>query len=282
MPTHSAPRITVVGSINVDITSHVQRLPTAGETVGGGTLSREIGGKGSNQAAAAAKLGANVRMIGAVGNDADGQWLLDHLTAAGVDTSAVETVPDPSGTALIVVDEHAENQIAVCPGANAHVRADAVHIEPDEVILTQLEVSRTVVEHLAASRPNYLAVNAAPAQQLPASLIERVDLFIANESEYALMPELDDARLVAVTYGAAGAALLAYGNEIARVAGVPADAVNTVGAGDAFCAALVIALHSEMDPLAALHTACAVGAAAVEHPASQPPLAALEEYVVGS
>ncbi|WP_341976400.1 ribokinase [Microbacterium sp. LWO13-1.2] len=279
MTTQTSPRVTVVGSINVDITSRVERLPSPGETIAGGTLSREIGGKGANQAAAAAKLGAAVRMIGAVGEDADGRWLRDQLTAAGVDTSEVKEVPDPSGTALIVVDKHAENQIVVCPGANARVRADDLSLEPDEVILAQLEISLAVVEHLAASSSNYLAVNAAPAQPLPAGLIDRVDLFIVNESEYALMPELDNARLVAVTYGADGAALLAQGKEVSRAAGVATTAVNTVGAGDAFCAALVIAIHSGMTPTAALQSACSVGAAAVAHPASQPPLKRLSEYV---
>lgn len=278
MTSHSAPRIAVVGSINLDITSHVDRLPTAGETVVGASLHRDIGGKGSNQAAAASKLGASVRMIGAIGDDPDGRWMREELAAAGVDVSGIQTVDGPSGTALIVVDKDAENQIAVTQGANARVRVDDVTFDAAEILLTQLEISLSVVEQLAASTTNYLAINAAPAQPLPAALLDRTDLFIVNESEYALMPELDGARRVVVTYGAAGAAMLENGVEVARAAGVPSTAVNTVGAGDAFCAALVIALHSDMSLTAALQTACAVGAAAVADPSSQPPFAPLHTY----
>src|SRR5690606_1590725 len=121
MTPDAAPRIVVVGSINVDYTAHVERLPAAGETVGGGTLVRIAGGKGANQAAAAARLGGTVRMIGAVGDDADGPWSRQQLQAAGVDVGGVRTVDAPTGVALIGVDAHGENQIIVCPGANWHI-----------------------------------------------------------------------------------------------------------------------------------------------------------------
>jgi ribokinase len=278
MTSASLSRVAVVGSINLDITANVERLPTPGETVAGGTIRRDIGGKGANQAVAAAKLGAEVRMIGAIGEDDDGVWMRERIATAGVDVSRIQTASVPSGTALIVVDKEAENQIAVCPGANEYVNIDGVTFNEDEVILTQLEISLGLVEQIAASTDNYLAVNAAPAQQLNSALLNRVDLFIVNETEYQLMPELNSAPLVAVTYGARGAALIKYGTEMARVDGVKTVAVNTVGAGDSFCAALVLALRSGADDVAALNTACRVGAAAVAHPSSQPPFDHLSHY----
>lgn len=279
MTTPALPSLVVVGSANVDVTAFVDRLPTAGETVAGGRLSRDLGGKGANQAVAAAKLGARVRMVGAVGADADGSWTRDTMTTAGVDTTDLRTVDAPTGTALIVVDADAENQIAVCPGANDHVALHGVTFADDDTVLMQLEIALSVVEEVAATAKGFIAVNAAPAQSLPEHLLRRVDLFIVNETERKLIPELAEAELVAVTYGAAGAALYRRGEEIARADGVPAEAVNTVGAGDAFCAALVLALGAGHPPATALAAACAVGSAAVAHLSSQPPFEHLSHYL---
>ncbi|OJX75314.1 MULTISPECIES: ribokinase [unclassified Leifsonia] len=275
---HDPRSLVVVGSINVDVTAIADRLPTPGETIGGGVLQRHAGGKGANQAAAASRLGARVRMVGAVGDDADGGWMLDELREAGVDVTAVRRVATATGTALIAVDHDGENQIVVCPGANAEVSLADVEIGDEEVVLTQLEVDLQVVLDLAAGTRAFLAVNAAPARPLPAELIDRVELFIVNESEYALMPELAGAARVAVTYGGDGAALYERGTEVARVPAVRVRPVNTVGAGDAFCAALTIALTSGATDEEALRAACAVGAAAVAHPGSQPPFAPLASY----
>jgi ribokinase len=272
------PSVAVVGTINLDLVASVDRLPGPGETIAGGILRRDMGGKGANQAVASARLGASVRMIGAVGDDSDGRWMRGKIEAAGVDVSRIRTVDSATGTALVVVDRAAENQIAVCQGANDEVSVEGASFGDDEVVVAQLEISIAVASKLAEIVPGYLAVNASPAQPIPVELLRRVDLFIVNETEYALMPELADARLVAVTYGAAGAALLENGQEIARAAGVRVTAVNSVGAGDAFCAALVLALRSGQLPENALRTACAVGAAAVAHPSSQPPLESLYSY----
>ena len=279
MTSPALPSVVVVGSANVDVTAFVDRLPTAGETVAGGRLSRDLGGKGANQAVAAAKLGGKVRMVGAVGDDADGSWTREEMQRAGVDVADLRTVDDATGTALIVVDADAENQIAVCPGANDHVSLDGVTFGSDEAVLMQLEISLAVVEEVVASAEGFIALNAAPAQPLPEALLRRVDLFIVNETERELMPELAEAELVAVTYGAAGAALYRRGEEIARADGVPAEAVNTVGAGDAFCAALVLALRAGHAPTDALAAACAVGSAAVSHLSSQPPFEHLSRYL---
>ncbi|MER7607685.1 ribokinase [Nocardioides sp. NPDC127503] len=271
--------LVVVGSINVDLTALVERLPGAGETVGGGRLRRDVGGKGANQAVAASRLGARVRMVGAVGSDADGGWAVETIRAAGVDVAGIRITDSPTGTALIAVDAAGENQIVVCSGANASVGADGISAGADEAVLMQLELSLDVVRAVAARVSGFVALNAAPAQPLPADLVDRVDLFIVNETEYAAMPELRAARRVAVTYGASGAAMIAEGAETARVPAARApDVVNTVGAGDAFSAALTLAIQGGAPDEQALRTACAVGAAAVAHPSAQPPLERLETY----
>lgn len=275
----AAPKIVVVGSINVDLTAHVDRLPAAGETVAGGTLVRMAGGKGANQAAAAARLGAAVRMVGAVGDDADGEWSVRGLASAGVDVTGVRVVDAATGVALIGVDRRGENQIIVCPGANAHVDLNGAGFADDDAVITQLELEPHIVAALATTCPGFLVVNASPAQELPANVIARTDLFIVNETEYERMPQLHHARRVAVTYGARGAALLTDGVETAFAPGRPATVVNTVGAGDAFCAALVVALRRGASDQAALAAACAVGAAAVEHDESQPPFSPIDAYM---
>lgn len=272
------PPLVVVGSINVDLTATVPRLPGAGETVLGGTLSRAPGGKGANQAAAAARLGARVRMIGCVGDDSDGAWMLEGLADAGVDVSGIWLGEEATGTALITVDAAGENQIAVCQGANADVSLLGVSFEPEEAVLVQLEIPLDVVSALAVSVPGFFAINAAPATPLPDAVVERADLIIVNETEFALLPQLADARLVAVTYGADGAAIRRNGTEVARVPSPRVDVVSSVGAGDAFCAALTVALHAGWDDEAALTAACAVGADAVRHPSARPPLRSLVEY----
>lgn len=279
MPVRPPQPLVVVGSINVDLTALVERLPGAGETVGGGQLRRDVGGKGANQAVAASRLGARVRMVGAVGADADGAAAVETIRAAGVDVAAVRTVDAPTGTALIAVDAAGENQIVVCGGANALVGVDGTAVGPDEAVLMQLELSVDVVRAVAAQATGFVAVNAAPAQPLPADLVERVDLFIVNETEYAAMPELREAERVAVTYGASGAAMFVGGVEATRVPATPvSEVISTVGAGDAFSAALTLAILSGAPDEQALRTACAVGAAAVAHPSAQPPLDRLEVY----
>ncbi|MGX5716326.1 ribokinase [Arthrobacter sp. MAHUQ-56] len=273
------PAVTVVGSINLDLIATAERLPTAGETIGGAVLSEQPGGKGANQAAAVARLGGSARMVGAVGKDASGQRMLDALAAAGVDTSDVAVLPQPTGTALIVVDSDGENQIVVCPGANSHLSLDGVEFGPDETVLCQLEVGLDVALEAARKAQGFFVLNAAPAMDLPAELLERCDLVIVNESEYALIPALAEAKLVAVTYGKDGSAMFEHGRKVAEAPSVGVTVANTVGAGDAFCAALVLALRSGLSYGRALAVANAVGADAVSDPSSQPDLAQLGHYV---
>ncbi|WP_285724713.1 ribokinase [Psychromicrobium xiongbiense] len=273
-----AAALAVVGSINLDLTVTTERLPTPGETLGGGVLRRQPGGKGANQAVAGARLGGRVRMVGAVGNDGDGEALVAAMAAAGVDISGILRVAEPTGTALINVDWAGENQIVVCPGANGVLDLEGVEFDAEEAVLCQLEVDLEVVLEAARKTDGYFALNAAPAMPLPAELLERCDLIMVNETEYALIPELATARLVAVTYGKDGAAIFAEGTKVAEVPGLSVPVANTIGAGDAFCAALVLALRSGLNYTQALTTANAVGAAAVGDAASQPFLEPLATY----
>lgn len=275
------PELVVVGSINVDLMAVAGRLPKPGETVGNAVLVRAPCGKGANQAAAASRLGAVVRMVGAVGSDADGDFAVRALDEAGVDTASVVRTSVPTGTALIVVDGKAENQIVVCPGANAAVSISDLRLDPADTVLVQFELQLDLVLELASRTPGFLAVNASPACHLPTELIARADLVVVNETEYELMPELDQGKLLAVTYGAVGAAMFEYGRRIAFAEGEPTSPINTVGAGDAFCAALVLALRAGLPPAIALKAACRVGAAAVVNPSSQPALEHLANYVGG-
>lgn len=275
----AAPSLTVVGAINVDLTARVHRAPAAGETVADGVLQRGPGGKGANQAVAAARLGAAVRLIGAVGDDLDGRSIRSQLAAEGIDASGVQTAKAATGTALIVVDATGENSIVVCPGANAEIDAARLGIQPDSAVLLQLEVSDAVVT-AAAQSASFLAVNAAPARPLPRGVLDACDLVIVNETEYAQLPEVHDVALLCVTLGAAGARLYRHGELAASAPGVATAVVNTVGAGDAFCAALVCGLLRGDTDDTALARACAVGAAAVADPASQPRLAPLDTYGV--
>ncbi len=273
------PGLTVVGSINIDLTAVCERLPAPGETVGGATLLRQPGGKGANQAVAAARLAGRSRMVGAVGDDPDGDVVLRGMAAAGVDVTGVRRVPAPTGTALIAVDRQGENQIAVCAGANAEVSLDDVTFGPEDVVLCQLEIGLGAVREAARRAPGFFALNAAPALPLPGDLVDRCDLIVVNESEYSLIPELADAKLVAVTYGAEGSAIYHHGRRVASAPGNEVAVVSTVGAGDAFCAALVLALTSGLDHGTALRAANAVGARAAGDSSAQPAFLPLAHYL---
>jgi ribokinase len=250
--------LTVVGSINLDLVARVERLPQPGETVAGSTLTRFPGGKGANQAVAAARLGAAVRMIGAVGTDGFATDALALLRESGVSLSLEEA--GQTGVAFILVDDAGENQIAVVPGANAS-------IAPREVagnVLCQLEVPDAVVL-AAARRADFFALNAAPAR--PISL--EPDLLIVNRLEHQVVSR---GKLVAVTYGADGAALFAGGEELARSRSPEVAAVDGTAAGDAFAACLTVSLLEGLRHQRALERACAAGAIAASRAGAQPSL----------
>jgi ribokinase len=257
-----AVELTVVGSINLDLVARVERLPRAGETVAGSSFERFPGGKGANQAVGAARLGARVRLVGAVGDDPLAAEALAGLVDAGVELELKRE--GTTGIAMILVAADGENQIVVVPGANAHVAP----VSPGGAVLCQLEVPDDVV--VAAARgASFFALNASPAHRID---IEP-DLLIVNRLEHEVVSR---GRLVAVTYGADGAALFEGGVEVARAAPPRVDAVDGTAAGDAFAACLVVSLLEGRERSEALRRACAAGALAASALGAQPSLPAAE------
>jgi ribokinase len=246
--------IAVVGSINLDVVVEVERHPAPGETVVGGDRRELPGGKGANQAVAAARLGAAVAMVGRVGADAAGRRLRDGLAGEGVDVAHVrEDAHAPTGMALIAVDGRGENTIVVSPGANARVGPDDVHAAREllagaAVTLVQHEVPPDAVRAAIAAAGATVVLNPAPARPLAAP----VDVLVPNRVELAalaggdgdpvaLASGLEGARAVVVTLGADGAVVV-QGDRVERIAAPTVAAVDTTGAGDAFCGALAEAL----------------------------------------
>ena len=268
--TVAAPRILVVGSINVDIVALVERLPAPGETVTGGTLLINHGGKGANQAVAARRLGADVRFIGCVGDDTFGPALRQGLAAEGIGVDGLATIAGiNSGTALIAVDAAGRNQIAVASGANMRLTVDwvarsAADIAWAQIVVCQLEVPLDTVLWTLQTARQHSAVtilNPAPAQPLPPEIWPLVDYVTPNEIEAAHVSGLalsgpSDAGQVAQALLARGPrvvilALGAYGafigtpERMTHVPTLPITAVDTTAAGDAFNGALAVALGEE-------------------------------------
>ena len=253
-----AVELTVVGSVNLDLVARVERLPRPGETIGGAELRRYPGGKGANQAVAAARLGAQVRLIGAVGEDTFADEALADLRFAGVELELERH--GTTGLALVFVDEKGETEIVVVPGANA----DLAPRELTGAVLCQLEVSDAVVA-AAARTASFFALNAAPARPL----VVEPDLLVVNSLEREVASR---GRLVAVTYGADGAALYEDDVEVARARSPEVVAVDGTAAGDAFAACLVVSLLEGRPRDRALERACAAGAIAASRPGAQPSL----------
>jgi ribokinase len=258
------PSLTVVGSINLDLVARVERLPRAGETLTGATLDRIPGGKGANQAVAAARLGADVRMVGAVGRDPNAAAALLGLREAGVEL-AVREVDAPTGVAIILVAEDGENQIVVVPGANADVHGFS---SPGSV-LCQLEIPDSALQE-ARAQAEWLCVNAAPARPL----VVAADLVVANRYEADVV---GDQPLLALTLGEEGAILLEGGKGVARAEPPRVDAVDGTAAGDAFTACLAVSLLEGRDREEALRRACAAGAIAASRFGAQPSLPTADE-----
>jgi ribokinase len=251
--------LTVVGSINLDLVTKVERLPRPGETLSGATLERIPGGKGANQAVAAARLGAQVRMVGCVGADPYAKEALSGLRMAGVRLEVSE-VDAPTGVAIIFVAADGENVIVVVPGANALVGGFRVSGN----VLCQLEIPDEAVRE-ARAQAEWLCVNAAPARPLPVE----DDLLVVNGFEAEVVGEQP---LLAVTMGEEGAVLLDHGKEIARARPPRVVAVDGTAAGDAFTACLAVSLLEGREPEEALLRACAAGALAATVFGAQPSL----------
>ena len=259
------PRITVVGSANIDYVARCERLPRPGETLTDAEFERVPGGKGANQAVAAARLGAEVKFIGRIGRD---DLVLGSLEREGVDTSAVVRDDGESGVALILVDDGGENVIVVAPGANRRLTADDVDVGDADAVISQLEIPLEAVL-AAAAQARFFCLNAAPARGR-IELEKDPDLLIVNRYEYEQVTPYDG--LVALTLGAEGAVLLENGHEVARAAPPPVTAVDGTAAGDSFCAALVVSLLEGRERGAALERACVAGALAASRPGAQPSL----------
>lgn len=258
-------RITVVGSANIDLVARTERLPRPGETLTDAVFERVPGGKGANQAVAAARLGAQVRFIGRIGTD---DLVLRSLKHEGVDTSGVVRDEGESGVALIVVDASGENVIVVAPGANARLTPEDIDIGQAEAVIAQQEIPPAAIAAAAAKAP-YFCLNAAPARG-PLALDRQPDLLVVNRYEYEQVGPYKG--LTALTIGAEGAVLLKNGGEIAQATPPKITAVDGTAAGDAFVAALVLGLLEERSHKDALTRACAAGALAASRPGAQPSL----------
>jgi ribokinase len=271
----SGPAITVIGSVNLDLVATGATLPAPGETVTGAVLARHPGGKGANQALAAQRLGATVSLVARVGADAAAGEALALLRAGGVDLSGVavdETAA--TGVALIAVAASGENQIVVAPGANAGFGPELLGPATEGALICQLELPVATVAVAVQRAKGFVCVNLAPAAEIPGVVFERADLIVVNETEAAFYGKrLQVARgLVAVTLGAKGAELFQGGAKIASAVPPAVTVVDSTGAGDAFVAALTVALLEGQDHAAALRFACTAGALAASRAGAQPSL----------
>ncbi len=284
-------RVCVVGSANVDLTFRSSRLPSPGETVTGHDFQRGFGGKGANQAVAAARLGAHVHFLGRLGNDSLGQEYRQHFQTEHIDTTFVGfDGVQPTGSAAILVDDQGRNCIVVIPGANgnltpAEIRAASHELRAAHAVLAQLEtpLAATVEAFRIAQAAGVTTIlTPAPAVALPQELLDATTICIPNQSELQhltgnvvnTLAEVELAgqllrsfgpKVVIVTLGERGAFVL-EGNEAYHLPALPVRAVDTTGAGDAFTAALAVFLSEGNSLRASVHRACAVAAFSVQLP----------------
>ena len=250
----AAPHLTVVGSINLDLVVRADRLPRPGETVSDADFSRLPGGKGANQAVAAARLGAEVRMVGCVGGDELATEALAGLRTAGVGDGWVAK-DAPTGVALVTVDSSGETTIVVAPGANAELLPEDLAFSESDAVLCQQEIPAETVAHAAELAPRFF-LNAAPAR----GAAPEAELTVVNRLELEALGRRRG--LVCLTLGAEGAVLLEDGEEVGRAEPPRVEAVDGTGAGDAFTACLVVSLLEGRAIEEGLRRACAAGALA--------------------
>ncbi len=272
--------VVVVGSTNLDLVATAVRLPVPGETVTRATLERHRGGKGANQAVAAARFGATVAFNGATGEDTEGAFALGLLDEAGVNLDRVVRLPDaPTGIALIMVDEAGENQIMVASGANGALTPSHVDAAGFDALLVQFEIPPETVAEAVRQATGLVVVNAAPARSFPPGSLGRVNVVIVNQGEYEeLAEELSEFDGIVIrTLGPAGAEALLRGVVIARTPSPVVDAVDTVGAGDAFCGVFTAALAEGALLEDAMRLGCAAGAVAASRSGVQASLGTRSE-----
>ncbi len=278
--------VVVVGSANLDVVARVPRIPGPGETLLATSISRGAGGKGANQAVAAARAGgAPTSFVGQLGDDGDGAFLRDSLAGSGVRTDVVADSAEPTGTALISVSDDGENAIVVVGGANADftalTQAQRERIASADVVVAQLEIPMPVVHAAARARRDgaRFVLNAAPSAPLPPELLAEVDVLVVNEHEAIDVAGVGDvaaaidavAPLVGalvVTLGARGC-LVVEGDARTEIAAPVVRAVDTTGAGDTFCGVLAARLAAGDDLAAAARHGVVAGALAVQRPGAQ-------------
>ena len=253
------PRIAVVGSINADLVVQMPKLPGRGETVSSAEPAWFPGGKGANQAVAAARMGGNVSMFGAIGADEPGQMCLSALKQSGVNVDAVVTVSSPTSTALVMVEHSGENQIVVADGANQHAAFDAAQISAADAVIVQFEIPESVIVEVGKAAKGIFCVNAAPVRELSDELASLIDVLIVNEHEFAQLGE-PKSGLVIVTAGAKEVIAYQNGEVVAKSQPPKVEALDTVGAGDTFVGAFVVAYASGKTIPDALYLACAASA----------------------
>jgi ribokinase len=285
-----SPSVVVVGSLNLDIVVPVPHHPSPGETVLGGVSFRNPGGKGANQAVAVARLGRPVAMVGSVGDDDAGRALVTSLEREGVDvTNVLKRSEVPSGLALIAVDGKGENSIVVSPGANnslttTDVRSVAAQLGSADVVLLQLEIPMEAVAEAATLTRGNVVLNPAPAEQVPAAVLERVDILVPNRAELAILSGADRVesirdvvaaarglrgpRAVVATLGSDGAVVI-QDDRWTHVEAPSVKVVDTTAAGDCFCGALAVALVDDRALEDAARWATAAAAIATTRPGAQ-------------
>ena len=294
------PIVAVVGSLNIDLVAYTQRVPSAGETVIGDRFQMGFGGKGANQAVMAARLGARVAMIGALGDDVYAGMTLENLASQGIDATHVTRVAGSSGVAPIWVEPDGTNRIIVIPGANDQVDSDAAaaairSMDRVDVVICQLEIPQRVTLaafRAARDRGAVTILNPAPAAPLTPDLVAASDWLIPNETEFAILagvdlldPDDDGAVLayarrvsprVVLTVGARGAAIVGSDGRVERFPATPVHAVDTTGAGDAFVGTFAVGLAADLDERAAVRLAIACASDSVTRHGTQSSFASRE------
>ncbi|NQT61270.1 MAG: ribokinase [Bacteroidetes bacterium] len=290
-------RIAVVGSINKDVIMQVERHPKPGETLTAVAVSAAFGGKGANQAVAAARLGAEVTMIGAVGEDSTGDEQIEHFRNEGIRTDAVMRCSEPSGVAYITVDSAGENSIILYPGANHQITVEWVeknrsYIEDADVLLLQLEIPVEVslaAAEIADKSDTIIIFNPAPVHPIPERLFELTDIITPNETELALLSGEDDperaekillgkgVKSVLATMGADGSKYRDAGFQFSLPTYSSVKVADTTAAGDSFNAAVAFSVGSGDDIADAAAFATAVGSITVSRFGAQTSLPTMEE-----
>ncbi len=296
------PKIVVIGCLHTDFTVKVKTIPRIGESVLGKSFKRSPGGKGANQAIAAARLGANVTLIGRVGADVFGKELIKNLRENGIDTKyIIEDSETYTGLALIMVDEDGDNILAVASGADMRIRKEDIDraeeiIKLSDILLIQLETPLQIVEYainIAFNEGVKVLLNPAPAQKLSKDLLKKVYVLIPNEKEAELLSnvkikDLNSSKIsakkllengtenIVITLGKNGS-IIATKEETVHITGLNVNAIDTTGAGDAFCGALAVALSSGKELKEAVIYANYAGALATTKIGAQEALPTKEE-----